>query len=165
MNVHDIKIAVKMLKEALKKDVAVIVCDHLHEINNNGASDYNKVCEELRNMTKEIDTFTIVQSQTTKEKGIGDIPVPRNGCYGTSRFENLMTYIITIFQPLRRIQNECDLPVLGWSYCKIRFKSKNDKVKEEVNYVKMYDFDTEDLIDLTPNQITMLSTFNPFSLT
>lgn len=159
MTVHDIKLELRKIKMALNVEIAAVVIDHLHEINNNGHSDYNKVCEELRNMTKEINTFTIVQSQTTKEKGIGDVPVPRNGCFGTSRYENLMTYIITIFQPLRRVQNECNLPVLGWQYCKIRFKGKTDKAKEEVNYVLKYDFDSESLLDLTPNDKYEFSAF------
>lgn len=159
MNVSDIKLQLKMLKETLGVNIKAVVIDHLHEVNNGGQSDYNKVCEELRNMTKEINTFTIIQSQTTKDKGHGDFPVPRNGCFGTSRFENLMTYIVTIFQPLRRVQNDCDIPALGWQYCKIRFKSKEDKIKEEVNYVKKYDFDKEDLVDLTPNEITMFSMY------
>lgn len=152
MTVADIKLDLKMIQQNLDGKIKVVILDHLHEVNNQGHSDYNKVCEELRNMTKELDVFTIVQSQTTKEKGLGDVPVPRNGCYGTSRFENLMTYIVTIFQPLRRVQNECELPALGWQYCKIRFKSKNDKIKEEINYVKKFNFDNEDLENLTPNE-------------
>lgn len=159
MSVSDIKLDLKIIQENLDGKIKVVIIDHLHEINNQGHSDYNKVCEELRNMTKELEVFTIVQSQTTKEKGIGDVPVPRNGCFGTSRFENLMTYIVTIFQPLRRVQNECNLPALGWQYCKIRFKSKNDKIKEEVNYVKKFNFDNEDLESLSPNEVTEFSMY------
>ena len=159
MTVSDIKLDLKLIKDHLDGDLKLICLDHLHEVNNQGLSDYNKVCEELRNLTKELDVFMIVQSQTTKEKGLGDIPVPRNGCYGTSRFENLMTYIITIFQPLRRVQNECDLPALGWQYCKIRFKNKQDKIKEEVNYVKKFNFETEGLDNLTPDEITLFSMY------
>lgn len=159
MTVADIKLDLKIIQENIQGKIKVVILDHLHEINNQGQSDYNKVCEELRNMTKELEVFTIVQSQTTKEKGLGDVPVPRNGCYGTSRFENLMTYIVTIFQPLRRVQNECNLPALGWQYCKIRFKSKNDRIKEEVNYVKKFNFDKEDLENLTPNEVTEFSMY------
>jgi hypothetical protein len=59
-----------------------------------------------------------------------------------------MTNIITVFQPLKRVQKECKLPVLSWSYVKIRYKNAKDKVKEDMNYLLVFDFDTEDLREL-----------------
>lgn len=147
-----IKHEIRKIKETLNETVHAFVLDHLHEININGLQDYNPVCKELKNIAVELDCHGFVLSQTTKGKGLGDIPVPKDGCYGTSRYEWLMTNILTIFQPLLRVQKECDLPIMAWQYAKIRYKNKHDKVKENMNYLLYFDFDTEDLRELDRNE-------------
>ena len=143
-----IKFELKKLKETLGETVHAFCIDHIHEININGGVDYNPVCKEIKNMAVELDSHGFVLSQTTKGKGIGDVPVPKDGCYGTSRYEWLMTNIITIFQPLMRVQKECDMPILAWQYAKIRYKNAKDKVKENMNYLLFFDHDTQNLRDL-----------------
>lgn len=151
LTASQIKFELRKIKETLGQTLHAYALDHIHEININGGVDYNPVCKELKNIAVEMDTHGFILSQTTKGKGIGDIPVPKDGCYGTSRFEWLMTNILTIFQPLKRVQKECNLPVLAWQYAKIRYKSAKDKVKEDMNYLLRYDFTTEDLLELDRN--------------
>jgi hypothetical protein len=151
---QQIKYELKKIRETLGETLIAFALDHLHEININGAVDYNPVCKDLKNTAVELDTHGFILSQTTKGKGIGDIPVAKDGCYGTSRYEWLMTNILTIFQPLKRVQKECSLPVLAWSYVKIRYKNAKDKVKEDMNYLLRYDFETEDLVELNNNEKT-----------
>lgn len=155
LSVSDVKLELKKIKSVLNGVITLTLVDHFHEINNNGSVDYNPIAKELKNLFIEVDTLGLVLSQTTKEKGLGDVPVPRNGCFGCSRFENLCSFMLTIFQPLRRVQNECNLPALGWQLCKIRNKkNKLDKVREEINYVLKYDSETEDLTELNMTEIT-----------
>lgn len=154
LSVSDVKHQLKLIKEGTGEKLIAYALDHLHELNVNGSNDYNPVCRDLKNLTVELDTHGFILSQTTKGKGIGDIPVPKDGCFGTSRYENLMTNIITIFQPLKRVSSQCNLPVLGWQYAKIRYKNKEDKVKEGMNYCLMFDFETEDLRELTNSEKT-----------
>jgi hypothetical protein len=150
LNVGLIKHELRKIKEVLNETLIAYVLDHLHEISLDGAiKDYNPVCRELKNMTVELDSHGLILSQTTKGKGGGDCPVPKDGCFGTSRYENLMTNIITIFQPLLKVQKEANLPILGWQYAKIRYKNKGDKVRENMNYVLYFEYDTEDLRELT----------------
>lgn len=149
-----IKFELRKIKETLGQQIHAFALDHIHEININGGVDYNPVCKELKNMAVELDTHGFILSQTTKGKGIGDVPVPRDGCYGTSKFEWLMTNIITVFQPLRRVQKECNLPVLAWQYAKIRYKNAKDKVREDMNYLLKFDYDTEDLLELSRDEKT-----------
>jgi hypothetical protein len=150
LKVAGIKHELKKIKEVLNETLIAFVLDHLHEISIDGAvKDYNPVCRELKNMTVELDSHGFILSQTTKGKGVGDIPVPKDGCYGTSRYENLMTNILTIFQPLLRVQREADLPILGWQYAKIRYKNRGDKVRENMNYLLYFEYDTENLRELT----------------
>lgn len=154
LTAQQVKFELRKIKETLGQTVHAFALDHLHEININGAMDYNPVCKELKNIAVELDTHGFILSQTTKGKGQGDIPVPKDGCYGTSRFEWLMTNILTVFQPLKRVQKECNLPILAWQYAKIRYKNKSDKVKEDMNYLLYFDFITEDLRELDRNEKT-----------
>lgn len=154
MTVTDIKLQLKQVLQYVDSKVALTIIDHFHEVYNNGSIDYNPVAREFKDMAIECDTLVFLPSQTTKEKGQGDIPVPKSGCFGCSRFENLCSYILTIFQPLRRVQNECDLPALGWQFCKIRNKrGKKDSVKEEINYVLKYNSDNESLEKLNSDEV------------
>lgn len=154
LTAQQIKFELKKIKETLGETIHAYIWDHLHETNINGTMDYNPVCKEIKNIAVEIDAHGFILSQTTKGKGLGDVPVPKDGCHSTSRYEWLMTNIITIFQPLKRVQKECDLPVLAFSYVKIRYKDKKDKVKEDMNYLLMYNADSEDLSELSRNQKT-----------
>lgn len=153
LSTTDIKLELQRIKETLGTKIIAFTVDHLHEINNNGSVDYNPVCKELKNTAVELDSHGFILAQTTKGKGNGETPVPRDGCFGTSRYEWLMTNIISIFQPLKRVQKDCDLPILGWQYAKIRYKNKNDKVKEHMNYLLRFDFETEDLLELTGEEV------------
>lgn len=159
LSITDIKLELEKIKMTLNTTVHAYALDHLHEINIGNSIDYNPVCREIKNMTVELDTHGFILSQTTKEKGVGDIPVPKNGCFGTSRFENLMTNIITVFQPLRRVEKECGLTVMGWQYAKIRYKNKGDKCKEGMNYLLRFDFDTEDLVELNNEEIAIFKMY------
>ena len=150
LTVSMVKHELRKIKEVIGETLIAYVYDHLHETSINGAvKDYNPVCRDLKNMTVELDTHGFILSQTTKGKGQGDIPVPKDGCFGTSRYENLMTNIITIFQPLLKVQKESDLSILGFQYAKIRYKNKGDKVRENMNYLLYFEYDTENLRDLT----------------
>jgi hypothetical protein len=44
------------------------------------------------------------------------------------------------------------MPVLAWQYAKIRFKNRKDKVKEAMNYLLVYDFDSESLRELSRDE-------------
>ncbi len=149
LTVEGIKYELKKIKETLGETIIAATVDHLHQVNTNGSPDFNPVMDALKVMAVEVDTHLFVPSQTTKGKGVGDIPVPKDGCFGTSKAEWLATYIITIFQPLLRVQKEADLPILAWQFAKIRYKNKNDKVKENMNYLLYFEHDTQDLRELT----------------
>jgi hypothetical protein len=145
-----IKHEVQKIKEVLNTTIIATFIDHLHQCNINGALDYNPVVDLIKEMAVEIDTHVFLASQTTKGKaGKGDTPISRDGAFGTSKAEWLSTNIITIFQPLIRVQKEADLPILAFAYQKIRYKNKADKLKEAMNYLLYFDHDSQDLRELT----------------
>lgn len=149
-SLSDVKIKVKEVQSVMGDKVNMTIIDHFHLLDNKGSDNFNPVADKLKSTAKECDTLLVCLSQTTKEKGLGDIPVPRNGCFGCSSFENICSFLMTIFQPLRRVQNECSLPVTGWQMSKIRNKKPHlDKIREEINYVLKYDGSREDLVELS----------------
>jgi hypothetical protein len=149
LTVDGIKFELRKVKETLNQEILATCVDHLHQVNNPSSPDFNPVMDDFKVMAVELNTHLFVPSQTTKGKGVGDIPVPKDGAFGCSKAEWLATNIISIFQPLLRVQKEVNLPVLGWCYQKIRYKNKEDKVKEAMNYLLYFEHDTQNLRELT----------------
>jgi hypothetical protein len=83
--------------------------------------------QKIKTLAKELNLFIILQSQTTKGKaGDGDTPLGLDAAFGAAQFEQYMDYILTIWQPLRRVHNKTQLRATGYQYCKIRRKHKQD---------------------------------------
>lgn len=156
MSIVDIKNKAKLLKEYSNDTLISILIDHLHLVRNN-ASDYNPVAVEVKKIAKELDTHVFLVSQTQKANQIIDLPVPRTGCYNCSAFEWNVSNIISIFQPLARVQSETSLSLLGYQFCKIRYKNVKDDIKENMNYLLYFNHDTQSLRELTPNEKTEFS--------
>lgn len=149
LGISEIKYNIKKIKNTLNETVLVFLIDHLHLINNQGSENFNAVCVDLKALAKEVDAYGIIISQTTKANQVIDVPVPRTGCYNCSQYEWIMTNIISIFQPLKRVEHEANLPLLGWQLSKIRYKGATDKVKEQMNYLLYFDHNTQSLRELT----------------
>lgn len=112
----------------------------------------NTVCTELKTVAKLLDTFMIVLTQTTKEKGVGDLPIQKDGARGISQYEDIMDYIITIWQPLMRIYALTDLRFLAWQYAKIRHKSSKDLIQTNEYKLLTYHMDSGDLTNPTQDE-------------
>ena len=163
------------IKKCTGKDIGAIMVDHLHIIRQTiditkkytfGAEqnsfkgnskiqpiDLRILCTELKTVAKRLDTFLIVLSQTTKAKGQGDIPIDKDGAYGISQFENIVDYMITIWQPLMRVQDLTSKYFLAWQYAKIRKKHKNDPLQTHQPKILMYCMDSGNLTP--PNEDEM----------
>jgi len=165
---------VREVKEVTGKEVGCIVVDHFHIISahidlkkpntfgiegeqgtgygDNQKLSTNAMATQIKNLAKTLNTFIIVLSQTTKEKGVGDTPIGKDGAYGISQFEWIMDRIITIWQPLMRIQHLCNKNFLAFQYVKIREKSEEDKIKEYDSKLLTYDMKSGTLNTTTPNE-------------
>lgn len=105
----------------------------------------NSIATQMKPLAKMLDTFLIVQTQTTKEKGIGDLPIDKDGAYGISQYENIMDRIITIWQPLMRVQNQTKTRILAWQYVKIRNKHETDKIQTHEPKLLTFELSSGDL--------------------
>jgi hypothetical protein len=107
-------------------------------------------------------TLLVMQSQSSRAKaGIGDLELDKDSAYGTVYFESYCDYLITIWQPLKRVHSEEACPtVTAFKFCKIRHKKgKLDVIQEDVPYYMYFDSQTERMWDLTQDQKTAFDFF------
>ena len=105
----------------------------------------NNLCTQMKALAKMLNTFLVLLTQTTKEKGVGYKPIEKDAAYGVSQYENIVDYIIGLWQPLMLIQNNCDTKFLSWQYCKIRNKHKRDPMSTNEFRILTYCLETGDL--------------------
>lgn len=124
----------------------------------------NSLATQTKVLAKMLDAFVIVLTQTTKEKGVGDRPIDKDGAYGISQYENIMDRIITIWQPLMRVQNQTKTRFLAWQYVKIREKHKEDKIQTHEPKLLTFDLDTGDLKITTQDEYAEFTRLLPAAI-
>lgn len=179
ISLQDVGMICRSIELQSSKKIAVIVIDHIGVINpyidlDKGTKDFHfglnaetegargnmrKISQQampqkIKELSKYLNCFTIIQSQTTKTKGAdGDTPLGIDAAYGVSQFEHYMDYIITLWQPLRRVHAKTDLRVMAWQYCKIRCKKKKDRIDTYSPCMLYVDVDTGKLRALTEEEL------------
>lgn len=124
-----------------KPDFGLARRDDLGYGNNRTMSD-RELTKFIKSMAKELDIFIILQSQTTKEKaGEGDSPLGLGAAYGVAQFEWDMDYVMTIWQPLKRVRHKTELAVTAFQYVKNRYVHKKDRIKVYEAQVIFIDLD------------------------
>lgn len=123
----------------------------------------SSICKALKMLAKQLNTFLIPLTQTTKAKGAGDVPIDKDGAFGTASYEWNMDYIFTMWQPLMRIHKDTDLRVLAWQYVKIRNKHKHDPITTHQPCLLRYDSETGDLVDLTGEEFAEFEILLPLA--
>lgn len=147
--------------------VGCVVIDHIGVLKKKGKDGENQglidVCHTMKSFAKRTNTFLVMQSQTNREKaGIGDLELDKDAAYGTSMFEWYCDYVVTTWQPLKRIYDQApQMTCSAFKYCKIRHKNvRFDKTREDVVHVLMYDTDTEILKQMTQKEEQSYEWFN-----
>jgi hypothetical protein len=183
INLQEIVWVTNDIKKATGDDIACICIDHMSEISREidlsreptfGASGYNsekkakktvtltyeEACLRVKDMAKLLDTFIIMQSQTRREYDkMGDIPIYKDGAYGTSNFEKMVHYVMTGWQPLMRVADETRLKVTAWQYCKIRSMDEDDSAKLNTHYLLKFIPKTEDFEVLSKEDMAEFNTW------
>lgn len=173
------------IKQCTGKHIGALVIDHFHIISthidirkspnfgimseqNTGYGDVrnlslNGLATQLKSLTKTLDTFTILLSQTTKEKGVGDLPLGKDAAYGVSQYEWIVDRIVTIWQPLMRVRSKTSLNILAFQYAKIREKHPNDKIQEHSPKLLTYDLDSGKLRVTTSEEFEEFNRMYPLA--
>lgn len=156
----EIKEYILRFKSENKCAVGCVVIDHIGALKKQGSKvgegqDLISICHEMKGFAVETNTFLVMQSQTTKGKaGIGDIELDKDAAFGTMYFESYCDYLLTMWQPLKRIYDIPDCPkVTAFKFCKIRNKNVAlDKRQEDIPYLLNFNPLTGELTERTEEE-------------
>lgn len=155
------------LEGRLKCKVGCVVIDHIGVLKKKGpegeAQGLIDICHTMKAFAKRTDTFLVMQSQTSREKaGEGDLELNKDAAYGTSMFEWYCDYVVTTWQPLKRVYPTAPhMTCSAFKYCKIRHKNVMlDHTKEDAVHVLMFDTNTEILREMNEKDEIAYSHFN-----
>lgn len=152
LSINGIKNLLKTYENVLEKKIISYVVDHLHIVRRSPTETLGDVVKTFKLMNMDLQMLGFLTSQTTKGKaGAGDLPLDATACHSCSDFEWEMTQIYTLCQPLKRVADDAGICITSYKLAKNRFKEKDDKRKEGVNYLLKFDNDTESYSNLTSN--------------
>lgn len=162
LGLDEIQACVVQLEKETGKKVGCLVVDHIGILKQlKGVDEFSGligICKRLKAFAIATNTFFVIQSQTSRAKnGGGDVELDMDAAFGTSNFEFFCDWILTTWQPLKRIYprmtNENFLAVLAYKYAKIRHRDAlADDIKQDTVYGMKFDPRTELLREMTSDQ-------------
>lgn len=161
LSFDDIKDYLIKFQKDKKQKIGCVVIDHIAALKKSTKDGENQglmdICHAMKAFAIETNTMLVMQSQAPREKaGIGDLELNKDAAYGTVYFESYCDYLISIWQPLKRVYSEDGCPtVTAFKFCKIRHKKVgSDEIQEDSPYLLYFDPVTERLCELTQSQKT-----------
>lgn len=159
------------LEKRMNTKIGCLGIDHIGILKKQGkdgeAQGIMDICHQMKAVATRTDTFLIMQSQSTREKaGIGDIELNKDAAYGTSLFEWYCDWVVTSWQPLKRIYAEKpDMTCNAYKYAKIRHKNVlKDRIKEDSVQILMFDPNTKRLNVMTEMQDKAFDYWNDLAI-
>lgn len=159
LSLEEIKTYILKFQSETGHKVGSVVIDHIGALKKKGKAGENQdlmdICHAMKAFAVQTNTMVIMQSQAPREKaGIGDLELNKDAAYGTVYFESYCDYVITMWQPLKRVYDQEGAPtVTAFKFCKIRHKKQGlDSIKEDVRYKLMFDPVTEHMRELTEQE-------------
>lgn len=159
LSLEEIKTYILKFQTETSNKVGAVVIDHIGALKKKGKAGENQdlmdICHAMKAFAVQTNTMVIMQSQAPREKaGIGDLELNKDAAYGTVYFESYCDYVITMWQPLKRVYDqEGALTVTSFKFCKIRHKKQGlDQIKEDVRYNLLFDPTTERMRELTEQE-------------
>lgn len=167
LSLQDIEDYIKVLEKATNKKVGCVMVDHIGVLKKETRNGENQglidICQYMKACAVNTNIFLIMQSQAPREKaGSGDIELDKDAAYGTVFFEAFCDYLVTTWQPLKRIYAKAShMTITCYKYCKIRHKNAvRDKIKEDSRYALKFDPETERMRELTEDEKKAFGHFN-----
>lgn len=160
LSLEDIKKDLQAFQKRTGFQVGCTVIDHIGVLRKgttkNGENQaITDICHSMKSFALEINTLLVMQSQAPREKaGIGDLELNKDAAYGTVFFESYLDYMVSIWQPLKRVAVEDSCPlVTAFKFCKIRHKNaRKDNIKEDVCYRLIYEPENQHMRELTQQE-------------
>jgi hypothetical protein len=168
LSFDEIRVYIEKWQKVTGNKIGCIVIDHIGALKKKGSNNENQdlmtICHNMKAFAVQTNTLLVMQSQSNREKaGIGDLELNKDAAYGTMFFEAYCDYLITLWQPLKRCAMEPQCPtVTAFKFCKIRHKkSDKDVIQEDTPYFLRFDSNTEQMRDMTEDEITSFNFFLP----
>lgn len=164
LGLDDIQEYALELEKATGKKIGCLVIDHLGVLRQKSTKKDNEnegltgVCKQLKAVSIATNTFLIIQSQTSRAKNAGgDVELDMDAAFGTSSFESFTDFVMTTWQPLKRVIGQMDkdrlLAVTAFKMAKIRHKNLiEDKISADSAYGMAFDPKTELLREMTSDE-------------
>lgn len=166
LSFDEIREYIERFQKVTGNKVGSVVIDHIGALKKKGKDGENQdlmeICHAMKSFAVSTNTFLVMQSQSSREKaGIGDLELNKDAAYGTMYFEAYCDYLVTLWQPLKRVHSEQSCPtVSAFKFCKIRHKNtRKDIIQEDVPYFLSFNPETELMEDMTQDQITSFNFF------
>lgn len=158
LSLTELKDYVIKYQSTTNRKVGCVVIDHIGILCNNNKlgqdEGVKQISKAMKGFAIETNTFLIMQSQTSREKaGIGDLELNKDAAFGTSVFENFCDYLITLWQPVKRMYAQGAPTIMAYKFCKIRHKKQGkDIIQEDVPYMVYFDPETELIREVTQDE-------------
>lgn len=158
LSLDNIREYVLKFKESTGRKVGCVVIDHIGILCNNNRlgqdEGVKQIAKAMKSFAIETDTFLIMQSQTSREKaGVGDLELNKDAAFGTSVFENFCDFLVTLWQPVKRMYSQGAPTIMAFKFCKIRHKNQaKDTILEDVPYTLFFDPTSQRLKEMTQDQ-------------
>lgn len=170
LSLEDIQSYALQLEKHTGRKLGCIIIDHIgvlrQEKKQGEFEGLRGVCKRLKAFAKAVNCFTLVQSQTTREKnGGGDMELEMTAAFGCSDFENFADFIFTLWQPLRRIYKQAPhMTIAAFKLAKCRgMNVLKDKIKRDAVYAMKFDPDTERFRALTSDEEKAYAYWGPIA--
>lgn len=167
LSLQDIEAYILQFQERTGKKVGSVVIDHVgvlkQEKSKNGENEgLIGIFKGMKAVAIKTNTMLIMQSQAPREKaGIGDLELDKDAAYGSVFFESFCDYLITVWQPLKRVYKDGAPTVTAYKFCKIRHKKQGvDTIQEDTRYMVYYDPETQLMRELTQQEWKSVEFFN-----
>lgn len=168
LSFDDIKTYLLEFQSKTSTKIGCVVIDHIGALKKKGKDGENQdlmdICHSMKAFAVQTNTLLVMQSQSSREKaGIGDLELNKDAAYGTVYFESYCDYLITLWQPLKRVHSDQNCPtVTAFKFCKIRHKKpRKDVIQEDVCYYMYFDSEKEQMRDMTQEEEIAFKYFLP----
>lgn len=166
LSLSDIQEYIIRFQQKTKKKIGCVVIDHIGVLKNENklgiAEGKKHISKAMKSFAIKTNTFLIMQSQTSREKaGIGDLELNKDAAIDTSSFEQYVDYLVTLWQPVKRMYSQGAPTVMAYKFCKIRHKNQiKDALKEDECYTLLFDTETELVKQMTQADETSFNFYN-----
>lgn len=139
LSLEDIEEYVIKYRQKTGRKVGCVIIDHIGALKQEGYDRFKPIediCHRMKPFAIRTNTLLVMQSHAPREKaGGGDLELNQDAAYGTQRFEAYVDWLITMWQPLKKLYSNKACPkVTAFKFAAIRHREEGDVIQEGERY-------------------------------